>query len=1161
MTLRRLFSRRSGKFASDADGTPAARRSGKLGRTLRRVAYFTLALLMVGAGALYLRLSIEPVSLGRLPERVTTSLAARIGPGWTVEVRDTAVEIEDGSLALDATGLDIRNPDGALVLRAPHAVVALDAMALLGATVQPRSIEFRDLHLRASLNPDGSLAFAPAHDGPDAAVPPGSKAAVVVPPTPVADGVSPVSVVVGSLFELLVGQGGAMGALDRARLTNARLTIVGTDGRERATFTRVDATFDRTEAGGRRFDATVEGPGGAWQLSGDAVSSGPGSYHATVLATDAPVQDVLLLAGASALPATTDLKLTGRVDAAFAGGRATEIRGSLTSNAGLIQIHDPDTSPLPVDRVAVELLWDETKRALVFPLLELKGGVTQVRLEGELFQPPDEPGLRGAFTGRDASLDGAKPGDAPIRIGEIRAALRLHDGLVVEGLTLKGPALDAELTGVVAHPADPKGLKLDVRGRGTAVRTALRLWPQAVAPPVRTFLVDNLSGGTVETISLKVAMTGADIAAAIGDGPIPDEAVRIEFALSDARLSAAAGLPPLSNAGVTGRVTGTAAAIRAPAGRVEMPDGRALAASEGSFVIDNYWPDEAVARIDFRLQGGADALGSLLQAPLMREIAGLDLDPASMKGRADLRVAIPLAVNDIPKFADLPLAVTGTINDLSLDRVFGKDRLEAANLAVAYDRGSLAIKGEGKLAGSPATIDVRQSRGMLGEANVSFSLDEAARARKGLSFGPQLTGTVALKAVLPIGKGPKPGIRVEADFARAGVDGLIPGWVKPAGRPGKLLFTLVEGPSNEVRDLALDSGPVQLRGSAVLSADGVLEKADLSTVKLSPGDDMRAQLERSNGVYKVWVRGNVGDARPFAKSFGSASATTARGRQPQRDARDVDLDVALNILTGHNDEAITGASIKASLRRDAVRQLELKGRLGSTNLTVETVPRPGATPVLLVHAEDAGAALRFLDVYRRMAGGELVLQTSLGDGPQSGFLTLNGFTLRNEPALRRIIPTHSQVVEGRDRAGNPQSVRIDVNEVHFTRARVDFVRSAGRLDFRDAAIWGQQIGFTLGGFIDYARDRADIAGTFVPAFGLNNAISHVPLFGPLLSGGQHEGLFAVNFRISGQATAPTLTVNPLSAVAPGFLRKLFGTGGGAPAMPGASPRADEAANN
>jgi hypothetical protein len=198
---------------------------------------------------------------------------------------------------------------------------------------------------------------------------------------------------------------------------------------------------------------------------------------------------------------------------------------------------------------------------------------------------------------------------------------------------------------------------------------------------------------------------------------------------------------------------------------------------------------------------------------------------------------------------------------------------------------------------------------------------------------------------------------------------------------------------------------------------------------------------------------------------------------------------------------------------------------------------------ILLQAEDAGALLRFLDVYRRMVGGELTIQMSAGDGPQNGTLTLRQFQLRNEPGLRRIIPTQSQVIAGTDANGNVQATRIDLNEVAFTKARMDFTRTSGRIDFQDAAIWGAQLGFTLSGFVDYARDRTDISGTFVPAYGLNNAFAQVPLFGPLLSGGRYEGLFAVNFRISGPATAPVLSVNPLSAVAPGFLRKLFGTGG------------------
>ena len=192
-----------------------------------------------------------------------------------------------------------------------------------------------------------------------------------------------------------------------------------------------------------------------------------------------------------------------------------------------------------------------------------------------------------------------------------------------------------------------------------------------------------------------------------------------------------------------------------------------------------------------------------------------------------------------------------------------------------------------------------------------------------------------------------------------------------------------------------------------------------------------------------------------------------------------------------------------------------------------------------------------------MSRGDLILQLATGDGPQEGHVILRSFALINEPALRRIIPTQTQIVAGQDKFGKPQMVRVDVNEVQFTKARFEFTRTAGRLDFKDGAIWGNQIGFTLGGFIDYARDRLDITGTFVPAYGLNNVFAQVPLFGPLLGGSQYEGLFAVNFRLNGQASAPSLTVNPLSAVAPGFLRKLFGVGAAGDPQTGSLPTVPE----
>ncbi|MCG7394208.1 DUF3971 domain-containing protein [Microvirga sp. ACRRW] len=1117
-----------------------------MSRIIRGTLYVKLGLivfLVVVAGLFYLRLSAGPMSFGRLPERVAEALASRIGPGWNVALRNTAIELHEGTPALRANGLDIRGPSGELVIRAPYALVSVDLLSLLSANLQPKAIEVRDLQMRVLVNRDGSLTFSPVpatddgQAGPAPAPEPAPSKEAAASLAVSADGPSQVSGAVGSLFELIVGPRSVLNSLGKAQLTNAKLVFIDADHRERARFDRLDATFDWNE-GGRHFSAVVEGPQGPWQLSGDVKAVDRGAYRAAVVADDAPIQDIMLLGGMSDLPAATDLEFTGRFDVAFADGRVTELKTRLDSNAGYIQIEDKDTSPLPVEHATIVADWNEAEKTLNLPTLELKGGDTRVKLQGTLAAPDAHEPWRLLLSGKDIVWAGAAPGDAPLQVSQMEADLSGPDGVAINRVRLIGPDLNAEIKGALAASADPKGLKFDVTASKSNVRSALRVWPEGVAPPVRRFLVANLKSGTLEDFKLKVAMTGADVEKSISGGPIPDGSVKIDFLISQGTLQAAEGLPPVSRMDVTGRVTGTKVSLRAPAGRVDMGD-YTLNASEGTFTLDNYWDDAALARIDFRLNGGADGVGAMLQQPLVKQIAGFDVDPAAMKGKADLRVGIGLAVNDIPAFADLPLKVTGALNELTVDKVFGKEKLENANLTIAYDRGDLSIKGDGKIGSGPATIDVQKTR-QGGQANVSFILDEAARSKRGLSFGSQLTGSVALKAGMPLGRPDAPGIVVEADLAKAGVDQLIPGWVKPVGRPGKLTFTMVEGAETEIRDLQLDSGVVQLRGTALLSKDGELTKADLSTFKLSAGDDMRAQIEQAGGAYKVTVRGNVGDARPFIKSINSQSP--ARNGSSQKDTKDFDLDLNLNILTGYNNEAITNAVIKASVRKEILRQLEMKGRLGATNVAARTDSQGRNGSIIIIQSEDAGALLRFTDVYKRMAGGDLIINLATGDGAQPGMLLLRSFTLVNEPALRRIIPTQTQVIAGQDSAGNPQMTRVDVNEISFTRARMEFTRTSGRLDFKDAAIYGNQIGFTLGGFIDYARDRMDISGTFVPAYGLNNAFAKVPLFGPLLGGGQYEGLFAVNFRTSGQMSAPTLTVNPLSAVAPGFLRKLFGVG-------------------
>ena len=111
--------------------------------------------------------------------------------------------------------------------------------------------------------------------------------------------------------------------------------------------------------------------------------------------------------------------------------------------------------------------------------------------------------------------------------------------------------------------------------------------------------------------------------------------------------------------------------------------------------------------------------------------------------------------------------------------------------------------------------------------------------------------------------------------------------------------------------------------------------------------------------------------------------------------------------------------------------------------------------------------------------------------------------------------------------------------VEFSRMRVEFTRSPGKLTIRDGVVRGMQVGATIEGQIDYAGNDVRLRGTFVPLYGLNNAFGQIPIVGLFLGGGSNEGLVGITYEVAGPPNAPTLRVNPISMVAPGLLRKFF----------------------
>jgi hypothetical protein len=1139
--------RRPRRWRRRASGRRSATRRLIRGALLTKAALVTLVL--VAGIALYLRIGLAPLRFEGLTEQVTAALAERLGEDWRISLDDSAITLVDGAIGMEVQGLEIRNAEGVLIARAPTALVSVSAWSVVAGDPLPRAIELHDVQLRVQVARDGALSLAPqtATSGIAAGevplVAPAPELAAEIDPITIAPPPSLV-VALGSFLEMILDPSNPVGAIDYARIVDASLTLVDENGRERVGFSDVDALFATTREG-RSFDAEFEGKAGVWRMSGEVARSPDGGRDAAIRIEDIPIDDIVLFAGVPPIIGSDSLRLTGSAEFGIDGDDAVRrFEARLSSSAGRLSIEDPHMSSLRIDDVTAVASWNPESERLMIPTLDYRSGETQISLRGEAVADDAVGGWRLELSGDDVTLGGVSERDRQVAID--RVTLRAHggpEGVFVEDFTLRGEDVDLALALSFGSANDNGGLRIGLDARDTGVRTALRLWPKFVAPKPREFLVRAAFAGTVENLSLATVITGADLAALARKEGLASEALSIDFRITDGTLLVNDTLPLLEGLMVDGVVDGRSTSISGRAGDVVLADGRSLAFSEGLLRLENFWDKRELAAIDFRLGGPADALASFLGSNGQARSKAVNIDPDEITGAVDLAISAPLLLSDVPAIDDIPIVVTGSLSDLSLGTMLGKETLENGAFTIDYREGDLTLTGAAMISDDQAEITVRQPRDAAGDAVISLVLDDAARARRGLDTNGKVTGPVPIAIHAALGEEREGGTRIEADLSRAAINGLVPGWTKAAGQAGTLSFTLdgaqviatdaeLAGTADIViTDIALDAGSVRARGSVSLSPEGEVREARFDSLRISPGDDANVVVARAGDVWKVTVRGNLIDARPFIDLIAGGGSPVGPGKPIS-----LDLDLRTDILAGHHSEALTNASLALSMRNDQLRQLDLRGRFPGAEISARTGIMPDGAPVILVQSDDAGASLRFADLYTRMVGGEMTFQIGTVGERRSGILLVRDFLLRDEPALRRVV---SQNAVGAGRDGQP----IDFAAARFTQARVDFIRDAGRIDLEEAVMWGTDVGFKLDGFVDFALDFVDIKGTFVPAYGLNNVFSQIPLFGPILGGGRNEGMFGVNFRVSGPASAPNLTINPLSAIAPGFLRQLFGASG------------------
>lgn len=1091
-------------------GTRRRRSNGRI--LLRSAASVVLAAaVLAGAavGIFYWRLGNGPLSLPFITRTVHEAIAARLPPGYRLSLDDVAIERRPEGLIAMIRGVTV-SENGAVIASAPRIFAGFDVMSLLTGSVTARSIVVEGAAATVNVSIDGRFTLQP---GVEAAA-------------PAQGGALSLAAVLNGFDDVIA----SIGSIDKVELRDAALAVHDQALGHDVVHRDIDLTIRRTAAAGG-LSLALAAAGGSVNATTEGGDGEPRSID--IKASNIGVAELVaaLAPGAEqpAVKASFDLLARASINP---DGSVAMAEVNLTSAGGSWNV-EPKEPPFVFDGAQISLNWDKAVGAVQVNQALVRSGEGVLNFKGKVSPPSPEAGpvWTYALQAADVLLASRREERPPLKLDTIGLAGRYDPAtnrLSLDKGEVLGPTVAIDLSGAVGFGGKTPAIDLTAQAKTLSAVALTRVWPVFSVPEVKIWLEDHIKAGVVDGATLKIAIPQGALASVNGKTPpLPDEALSGSIPVSKGSLQIVDTLPPISN--LEGRVdfSGRRLSVNIASAVVETGETGTLALSDGTYTIQDFGQKPPNQTVVFGMKGPARAVAKLMtMQPLARAAKDLDARPDEIEGEADLKVRLDLPLVDQPRDGDIRYAITGGVQDMSIDHVAGS-RLQNGTMKLSLEPGLMLLTGKGVFDGLPANFDLRKAEGQEPQMALSVVLDEATRKRKGFDFGDALTGPIQAD-IHPNADPRDPRYDVDIDLTPVRIKDLLPGWQKPAGTPGRVSFSWdpADKGGGTLDKLSVESGPVSLRGTVTIGADNKLRKAMMDMISLSPGDDFQGVFEPLGNGWKVFVRGNRLDARPMLtllqKRAKGSSANTS-----------INADIRIGQVVGFNDETLADLGLQLDSKGTAIRKLDLSGRLASGQVTASLANQGRDGNLITLQSTNAGGVMRFLDLYTRLRGGALGARFSPVIDNMRGRLVMRSFVVENETALGQYRDTLKN-------AGKLSSYAPGSGDsAQFTRLELAFTRTASRIGILDSVVWGPDVGVSLSGDIDYGTDRVNLTGTFVPAYALNNIFSKIPLIGGLLSGGQHGGLFAINFKVSGRVNAPVLTVNPLSAIAPGFLRKIF----------------------
>jgi hypothetical protein len=692
-----------------------------------------------------------------------------------------------------------------------------------------------------------------------------------------------------------------------------------------------------------------------------------------------------------------------------------------------------------------------------------------------------------------------------------------------------GPVLT--LSGTAAGLASPDLVKVKalLSGGAAATETVLRYWPETLGRGARGWIAENITGGKVEEGRIELALAIPRAA--------PQEA-QLEHAEGYFRargltVTYLKGLPPLEDVVGEGRLAGNSLTMTIASAHVG-----ALVATGGTVEVAGLDQEPQIVTIDGRVKGPVREALELLDRDRLGYPRKMGLDPKTASGSSEAHLWFRLPAQKDVDLEDVQIRVEAKLLNAALTEAAFGAPVSDGELDLVVDTEGLSMSGTAAIAGTPSRLEWRENFGKAEfdtRMKAELTPDTRARAALGLHASPWVEGPTPLE-ILYTRSGENATAEVTADLTRAALAVEPIGWSKEPGVPGHARATLSLRKLDVIslEKVSLEAGDLSLAGRVLIgSATGAPTR--LAFDHLAWGGS-RLQLVEATLGQSISVRIGAGvlDAAPFIDRRKQEQATQGAEEEPGPAFR-LTAPQLTELRTG-DDRSLAPASIDVSHNGDRWQSADISGGLpGGKKMSVHYGLDPATgRRELRIRSDDAGALLRTARIVETVVGGVLSVE---GQAEQPGLAA---------PLRVRAEMQDYRVVRGKVMAKILQEAKLaDINSL-LAREGIPFARFTGKMRLSDEGIeiekaraYGAALGITAQGKIDLDSDRIGIEGTIVPAYVVSQIVGEIPLIGRILTGGEGEGLFAATYRAEGPLDDPKVSVNPLAALAPGFLRGLF----------------------